>query len=196
MAKADENNNQAEEAEAPATPEGAAAARKKAKSGKPKATEEAAAEPAKAVKASKAAKAEKAPAAPAKAPKKAAKKAADAEESAGREARAHAKYVRMAPRKLRLVMDAIRGKAVGDARSILQFCGKRAAGPLTKVLNSAVANAENNHQMDAGNLVIARAWVDQGPSIKSFIPRARGRASAVHKFMSHITIVVKEREEV
>lgn len=115
----------------------------------------------------------------------------------GRTARAHARYVRMAPRKLRLVMDAIRGKSVAEARGILRFCGKRAAGPLSKVLESAVANAENDpkKQMSTDNLVIATAFVDQGPSFKSFIPRARGRASAVHKFTSHITIEVKEREE-
>ena len=111
-----------------------------------------------------------------------------------RKSRAIARYVRMAPRKLRLVADAIRGKSVKEARSILHFCGKRAAGPLSKVLESAVANAENNHQMDTANLVIATAYIDQGPSFKGWIPRARGRASAVHKFTSHITIEVKERE--
>ena len=109
-------------------------------------------------------------------------------------AKAVARYVRMAPRKLRLVLDAIRGKSVSEARGILQFCGKRAAGPLSKVLNSAVANAENNHNMNAQNLFVATGFVDQGPCAKSFIPRSRGRASAIHKFMSHITIVVKERE--
>jgi len=113
----------------------------------------------------------------------------------GKGAWAHAKYVRMAPRKLRLVMDAIRGKSVQEARNILQFCGKRASRPLAKVLNSAVANAENNHHMDATNLVITTAFVDQGPSLRSWIPRARGRASPIHKFSSHITIEVKEREE-
>lgn len=112
----------------------------------------------------------------------------------GRISRAIARYVRMAPRKLRLVADAIRGKSVTEARSILQFCGKRAAGPLSKVLESAVANAANNHQMETANLVIATAYIDQGPSFKGWIPRARGRASAVHKFTSHITIEVTERE--
>ena len=112
-------------------------------------------------------------------------------------ARAQARYVRMAPRKLRLVMDAIRGKSVSEAKGILKFCGKRAAGPLEKVLKSAVANAVNRPKNPLGeeNLFISIAFVDQGPSFKSFIPRARGRASAVHKFTSHITIEVKEREE-
>lgn len=132
------------------------------------------------------------------APKPAAKKpvvAAGGDDDS--KARAHARYVRMAPRKLRLVMDAIRGKSVSEARGILKFCGKRAAGPLSKVLESAVANAVNRPKNPLGsdNLFIVTAFVDQGPSFKSFIPRARGRASAVHKFTSHITIEVKEREE-
>jgi large subunit ribosomal protein L22 len=131
-------------------------------------------------------------------PKKKAKSAATADavgasvDAGG--ARAVARYVRMAPRKLRLVLDAIRGKSVSEARGILQFCGKRAAGPLSKVLNSAVANAENNQRLSTSNLYVATGFVDQGPCMKSFIPRSRGRASAIHKFTSHITIVVKERE--
>lgn len=178
------------EAVAPATPEGAAAARKK-RAARP--TEPAAAK-GKSAKAPKGEAAEKgeAPAARAKRPTRKAKGEGDE----ARAAQAMARYVRMAPRKLRLVMDAIRGKNIKEARGILQFCGKRAAGPLAKVLNSAVANAENNHSMNAENLYVATAWVDQGPSIKGWIPRARGRASQVHKFSSHITIVVKEREEV
>jgi large subunit ribosomal protein L22 len=166
-----------------------AAAPKAAKAGKGDKAGEGDAKAAKATKAKA-----KAPAA-ATAPKAGKAKAAKAGPVKGKSARAHARYVRMAPRKLRLVMDAIRGKSVKEARGILQFCGKRAAGPLAKVLNSAVANAENNHHMDTEALYIATAFVDQGPSLKSFIPRARGRASAIHKFMSHILIEVKEREE-
>jgi len=138
----------------------------------------------------------KKPAAPARATRAGRAKQAEPSEGATTGATATARYVRMAPRKLRLVADAIRGKKVQEARGILQFCGKRAAGPLAKVLNSAVANAENNHHMSTDDLYVATLFVDQGPSHKSFIPRARGRASAVHKFTSHITIVVKEREEV
>lgn len=161
----------------------------------------------KAVKAGPKGKPEKAARAPKGEPRGAARKAAtpvsrprrvvgaEGGENDARKARAQARYVRMAPRKLRLVMDAIRGKSVAEARGILRFCGKRAAGPLAKVLESAVANAENNHSMDTSSLVITTAFVDQGPSFKSWIPRARGRASAVHKFTSHITIEVKEREE-
>lgn len=132
----------------------------------------------------------------ARVPRTLAKSAATSGGNGARVARAVARYVRMSPRKLRLVMDSIRGKGVKEARGILRFCGKRAAGPLSKVLESAVANAENNHSMEPATLVITTAYVDQGPSYKSFIPRARGRASAIHKFSSHITIEVKEREEV
>jgi len=193
MAKGDDKDNK-EKKDQPAAA--------KAKADKPAKAGGASAKADKAAKAEPAAKAQKA--APAKkAASPAAGKRAKAEAppvvagggNGARAARAHARYVRMAPRKLRLVMDAIRGKSVQEARGILQFCGKRAAGPLSKVLESAVANAENNHSMDTANLVITTAFVDQGPSHKSFIPRARGRASAVHKFTSHILIEVKEREE-
>ncbi len=132
---------------------------------------------------------------PAKTPASRSEHNATGEQDGARTATARARYVHTAPRKLRLVLDAIRGKSVVEAQGILRFCGKRAAGPLGTVLASAVANAENNHSMDASNLVISIAYVDQGPSMKTFLPRARGRASTVHKFMSHITIEVKEREE-
>jgi large subunit ribosomal protein L22 len=181
------------------TPEAEAAAAKSdapAKKAAKKSAKSAESAPARSEKPEKAAKATPAKAAaPKAAPKAAPLAGASGGDEGGRRARAHARYVRMAPRKLRLVMDAIRGKSVIEARGILQFCGKRAAGPLSKVLESAVANAENNHSMDTANLVISTAFVDQGPSFKSWIPRARGRASAVHKFTSHILIEVKEREE-
>ena len=93
-------------------------------------------------------------------------------------------------------MDAVRGKAVGEALTILQFTPKRAARILEKVLNSAVANAENNFKMDRESLVICGAWVDQGPTAKRWIPRAQGRASGIHNRTSHITFVVKESEGV
>jgi large subunit ribosomal protein L22 len=110
------------------------------------------------------------------------------------EVRAVARYVRMSPRKLRLVIDEIRGKSVNEAKAFLQFSPKRAARTLEKVLNSAVANAENNFKKDGESLVVSRAFVDCGPTQRSWIPRARGRASAIHKRTSHITICVKERE--
>jgi len=111
------------------------------------------------------------------------------------EARAVARFVRMAPRKLRLVIDSIRGKMVHDAFHILRFTPKRAARTLEKVLKSAVSNAENNFNLNADSLYIAVAFVDNGPTMKRFIPRAMGRASRIHKRTSHITMIVREREE-
>ncbi len=113
-----------------------------------------------------------------------------------REVRAVAKYVRTAPRKLRLVIDIVRGKEVKDALTILKFTPQRAARVLEKVLNSAVANAENNFRMDKDNLYVYRAYIDPGPTMKRWIPRAQGRASAIHKRTSHITFVVKESKGV
>ena len=112
-----------------------------------------------------------------------------------KEARAIARFVRMAPRKLRLVMEVIRGKAVHDAINILRFTPKRAARTIEKVLKSALANAENNFRMSGDDLFVAAGFVDGGPTMKRFTPRAMGRASSIHKRSSHITIVVREREE-
>lgn len=108
------------------------------------------------------------------------------------EARAIARYVRTSPRKLRLVMDEIRGRKVEEAFKILKFTPKRAAKTLEKVLKSAVANAENNKQLDSGNLIVYKAYVDVGPTMKRWIPRAMGRASQIHKRTSHITFIVRE----
>ena len=113
----------------------------------------------------------------------------------GVEVRAVAKYVRMAPRKLRLVARAIAGPVV-EARNILAFSLKRAARTMARVLGSAIANAENNKSLDSRDMVVYRAFVDEGPTGKGWTPRARGRASQVHKRTSHVTIVVKEREGV
>ncbi len=110
------------------------------------------------------------------------------------EAKAVARYVRIAPRKVRQVADEIRGKHVDEAVNILKFTPRSAAGVLLKVLNSAIANAENNHDMNRGNLVVSKAFVDQGPSFKRFRARAQGRAAAILKRTSHITIVVEEKE--
>lgn len=111
------------------------------------------------------------------------------------EVRAVAKYIRTSPRKLRLVADLIRGKAVNEARVILQFTPKRAAITLQKVLESAIANAENNEDLEAENLTVHKVFVDEGPTMKRWTPRARGRASAIKKRTSHVTVVVKPREE-
>ncbi|MCF6094803.1 50S ribosomal protein L22 [Microaerobacter geothermalis] len=111
------------------------------------------------------------------------------------QAKAIARYVRIAPRKVRLVVDLIRGKQVGEAIAILRHTPKAASPVVEKVLNSAIANAENNLEMDPNNLVISEIYVDQGPTLKRFRPRAMGRASRINKRTSHITVVVSEKKE-
>jgi ribosomal protein L22 len=106
------------------------------------------------------------------------------------EVRATARFVRRAPRKVRLVVDHIRGKSVSDARALLQHTPRAAAVDVAKLLNSAVANAENNFELDPDDLRIHRATVDEGPTIKRFRPRALGRATPIHKRTSHITITL------
>ncbi|NGY75438.1 50S ribosomal protein L22 [Bacillus megaterium] len=110
------------------------------------------------------------------------------------QAKAVARTVRIAPRKARLVIDLIRGKEVGEAFAILRHTKSRFP-IIEKVLKSAVANAEHNYDMDVNNLVVSQAYVDEGPTLKRFRPRARGRASAINKRTSHITIVVSEKKE-
>ncbi|MBD2872230.1 50S ribosomal protein L22 [Paenibacillus arenilitoris] len=109
------------------------------------------------------------------------------------EAKAHAKFVRIAPRKAQLVADLIRGKQVGDAIAILRHTPKSASPILEKLLNSAIANAEHNYQLDVNKLFISQAFVNQGPTMKRFRPRAMGRASRINKRTSHITLVVSEK---
>ncbi|WP_350343814.1 50S ribosomal protein L22 [Proteinivorax tanatarense] len=111
------------------------------------------------------------------------------------EAKAVARYVRIAPRKVRVVIDLIRGKDVAEALAVLKHTPKAASPQLEKVLNSAVANAEHNFEMDANNLYISEAYVDQGPTLKRFRPRAQGRATRINKRTSHITLVVSEKKE-
>ena len=106
------------------------------------------------------------------------------------EIRAKARFVRTAPRKARLVMDHIRGKRVDDARALLSHTPRAAATDIKKLLESAVANAENNFELDPGELRIHRATVDEGPTIKRFRPRALGRATPIHKRTSHMTITL------
>ena len=109
--------------------------------------------------------------------------------------RATAKYVRMAPRKVRMVVDQIRNKSVEQALEALQFSTRAAAEPVAKVVRSAVANAENNNNLRADNLVIAAAYVDEGPTLKRIRPCAKGSASRINKRTSHITITVAPRKE-
>ena len=106
------------------------------------------------------------------------------------EVRATARFVRRAPRKARLVMDHIRGKRVDEARALLQHTPRAAAVDIAKLLDSAVANAENNFELDPGDLRILRATADEGPTIKRFRPRAMGRATPIHKRTSHLTITL------
>ena len=111
------------------------------------------------------------------------------------QAKAIAKSVRIAPRKVRLVVDLIRGKDVGEAIAILRHTQRGASPVVEKVLNSAVANAEHNYEMDTDNLVISEAFVNDGATMKRFRPRAQGRASKINKRTSHITVVVTEKKE-
>ena len=109
--------------------------------------------------------------------------------------RATAKYVRMAPRKVRMVVDQIRNKSVEQALEALQFSTRAAAEPVAKVVRSAVANAENNNNLRANNLVVKAAYVDEGPTLKRIRPRAKGSASRINKRTSHITVIVAPRKE-
>ena len=108
-----------------------------------------------------------------------------------RRARATARYVRMTPMKVRRVVDLIRGMEAREALSVLEFAPQAASEPVAKVLASAVANAEHNQQLDADTLVVAVAYVDEGPTLKRFRPRAQGRAFRINKRTSHITIEVE-----
>ncbi|NTW28390.1 MAG: 50S ribosomal protein L22 [Coriobacteriia bacterium] len=110
------------------------------------------------------------------------------------EARAVARYVRVSPRKARLVVDLIRGKSVENARAILRFSPRAAAEVVEKVLNSATANAERNLHIKASDLIVGATFVDEGPTLKRTTPRAMGRAFRINKRTSHITVVVKQRE--
>jgi large subunit ribosomal protein L22 len=107
------------------------------------------------------------------------------------EARASMKYVRTSPMKARRVVDLIRGQHVEEARRILRFSGLGASRDVEKLLNSAIANAESMPGVIADNLVVARAWVDVGPTLKRFRPRAYGRATRVRKRTSHVTVVLE-----
>lgn len=109
------------------------------------------------------------------------------------EARAITRYVRLAPRKARLVVDLIRGRAVDEALSALDFTPKKAARIVAKTLRSAVANAENKGGVDVDRLVVKGAWVDEGPTQKRSLPRAHGRATRLLKRTSHVNVVVGEK---
>ncbi len=109
------------------------------------------------------------------------------------EATAIARHVRIAPRKVRLVVDLIRGKAVGEAIAILKNTPKAGSPVVEKVLRSAIANAEHNYSMDVERLIVSRIFVDQGTTLKRFHPRSQGRAFSILKHSSHVTVVVTEK---
>ncbi|HJV47036.1 MAG TPA: 50S ribosomal protein L22 [Bacillota bacterium] len=109
------------------------------------------------------------------------------------EAKAIARSIRIAPRKVRLVVDLIRGKKVGEALAILAHTPKAASPVVEKVLKSAIANAEHNYDLDPNGLVISQVFVDEGATLKRFRPRAMGRASKINKRTSHITVIVSEK---
>ena len=111
------------------------------------------------------------------------------------EAMAVARNLRISPQKLNLVAATIRGRRVDDALTALTFSKRRIAGDVKKVLQSAVANAENNHQLDVDALVVKEAMVGKGLVMKRFRPRARGRMGRIIKPFSHLTVIVAEREE-
>jgi large subunit ribosomal protein L22 len=112
------------------------------------------------------------------------------------EARAQARFVRVTPLKARRVVDVIRGMKADEAAALLRFAPQSAAEPVRKVLESAMANAENNDGLAPDTLYVAEAYVDEGPTMKRFRPRAQGRAYHVAKRTSHITVVVEERTPV
>jgi len=111
------------------------------------------------------------------------------------EAKATAKYVRISPRKVRVVVDLIRGKKVQEALAILKYTPKRASEAVTKVIKSAAANAEHNLQANKDELFVTAAYVDQGPTLKRYQARAMGRADILRKRTSHITVVVGDKKE-
>ena len=110
------------------------------------------------------------------------------------EAKAYLKYARISPRKVKIVLDLIRGKDVGVAMGILKTTPKSASEYLIKLLGSAIANAENNFHMDVTRLYVSECFVCPGPTLKRIMPRAKGSADRILKRTSHVTIVVKERD--
>ena len=120
-------------------------------------------------------------------------KAAARKANADKRPHATAKYVRVAPRKAKIVVDLIRGKQVDQALAILMYTPKSAAPVVEKLLNSAIANAENNLGMDRANLYVAEVYANQGPTLKRYWARSHGRADMIKKHTSHITIVLDQK---
>ena len=120
-------------------------------------------------------------------------KAAARKANADKRPHATAKYVRVAPRKAKIVVDLIRGKQVDQALAILMYTPKSAAPVVEKLLNSAIANAENNLEMDRASLYVAEVYANQGPTLKRYWARSHGRADMIKKRTSHITIVLDQK---
>ena len=116
------------------------------------------------------------------------------EETMINEARATLKYARISARKVKIVADLIRGKDAGEALSIVKFTPKASSEIIEKLLKSAIANAENNHGMNRGNLVVSEIYANQGPTLKRIRPAAKGSAVRIRKRTSHITIILREKE--
>lgn len=119
-------------------------------------------------------------------------KAAARKENADKRPRAVAKYIRISPYKVRIVLDTIRGKSYEEAVALLTYSKNGAAAAVLKVLNSAAANAENNLNMSKRDLFVAETYADQGPTLKRIQPRAQGRAFSILKRTSHITVILEE----
>ncbi len=118
-------------------------------------------------------------------------------EEEAQEARATAKFIRISPTKARQVIDLIRGRHVEDARRVLTYTPRAAGIPVAKVLESAIANAEHNRALPADELIVVRSWVDEGPTLRRYRPRALGRATRIRKRTCHISVVVgRPRDEV
>ena len=122
-------------------------------------------------------------------------KTAKRRENADKRPHAIARYVRISSRKVKIVIDLIRGKSVKEAQAILAYTPKTATEPVMKVLNNAVANAENNLEMNRDDLYVAETYANQGPTLMRFRPRAHGRASRIRKRTSHITVILDQRNK-
>ena len=121
-------------------------------------------------------------------------KAAARKANADKRPQAHARFVRISPRKVKIVIDLIRGKNVDEALAILQYTPKAASPVVSKVLESAIANAVNNQELNRQNLYVAEVYANPGPILKRMMPRAQGRAYRINKRTSHVTLAVAERD--
>ena len=120
-------------------------------------------------------------------------KSAACKANADKRPQAHAKYIRISPRKVKIVIDLIRGKSAEDAQAILTYTPKAAAPVVLKVLNSAIANAENNQNLNRKDLIVAEVYANPGPTLKRYVARSRGSASPMLKRTSHISVVLDQK---